>query len=89
MKYSAFILLTCFMFCGCQHKASTQASSVQHECAGSQRSEDSVWVQVCEDSENDAYWEEQRKHSPNDNYLLGFDEDVDDVHDMEIYIEDY
>lgn len=38
--------------------------------------------------END-YWEEKRKHSPNDNYLLGFDEDVDDVHDMEIYIEDY
>ena len=39
-------------------------------------------------SEGD-YWEEKRKHSPNDNYLLGFDEDVDDVHDMEIYIEDY
>lgn len=35
------------------------------------------------------YWEEKRKHSPNDNYLLGFDEDVDDVHDMELYIEDY
>jgi len=33
--------------------------------------------------------EEQRKHSPNDNYLLGFDEDVDDIHDMELYIEDY
>jgi len=33
--------------------------------------------------------EEKRKHSPNDNYLLGFDEDVDDVHDMEIYMEDY
>ena len=33
--------------------------------------------------------EEKRKHSPNDNYLLGFDEDVDDVHDMELYIEDY
>ena len=40
------------------------------------------------ESEND-YWEEKRKHSPNDNYLLGFDEDVDDVHDMELYIEDY
>ena len=40
---------------------------------------------------NDAgdYWEEMRKHSPNDNYLLGFDEDVDDVHDMELYMEDY
>ena len=35
------------------------------------------------------YWEEKRKTSPNDNYLLGFDEDVDDVHDMEIYMEDY
>ena len=35
------------------------------------------------------YWEEKRKSSPNDNYLLGFDEDVDDVHDMEIYMEDY
>ena len=33
--------------------------------------------------------EEKRKHSPNDNYLLGFDEDVDDVHDMELYMEDY
>ncbi len=40
------------------------------------------------DSESD-YWEEKRKHSPNDNYLLGFDEDVDDVHDMELYMEDY
>jgi len=37
----------------------------------------------------DDYWEVQRKHSPNDNYLLGFDEDVDDVHDMELYMEDY
>ena len=35
------------------------------------------------------YWSEKRKRSPNDNYLLGFDEDVDDVHDMELYIEDY
>ena len=40
------------------------------------------------ESEGD-YWEERRKTSPNDNYLLGFDEDVDDVHDMEIYMEDY
>ena len=40
------------------------------------------------DGEGD-YWEETRKHSPNDNYLMGFDEDVDDVHDMEIYMEDY
>ena len=40
------------------------------------------------ESESD-YWEEKRKHSQNDNYLLGFDEDVDDVHDMELYIEDY
>ena len=39
-------------------------------------------------SEGD-YWEEKQKHSPNDNYLLGFDEDVDDVHDMELYMEDY
>ena len=36
-----------------------------------------------------SYREEKRKTSPNDNYLLGFDEDVDDVHDMEIYMEDY
>ena len=42
------------------------------------------------ESESDGYyWEEKRKHSPNDNYLLGFDEDVDDVYDMEIYMEDY
>lgn len=33
--------------------------------------------------------EKLREHSPNDNYLMGFDEDVDDVHDMEIYMEDY
>lgn len=39
--------------------------------------------------ESGDYWEEKRKHSPNDNYLLGFDEDVDDVHDMELYMEDY
>lgn len=31
------------------------------------------------ESESD-YWEEKRRHSPNDNYLLGFDEDVDDVY---------
>lgn len=43
-----------------------------------------------DDSEEEGdYWAEKRKHSPNDNYLLGFDEDVDDVHDMELYIEDY
>lgn len=41
------------------------------------------------DSSDDDYWEEMRKTSPNDNYLLGFDEDVDDVHDMELYMEDY
>lgn len=41
-----------------------------------------------EEKESD-YWEERGKHSPNDNYLMGFDEDVDDVHDMEIYMEDY
>ena len=35
------------------------------------------------------YYDNLRKHSPNDNYLLGFDEDVDDVHDMELYMEDY
>ena len=40
-------------------------------------------------SSGDCSGEEKRKHSPNDNYLLGFDEDVDDVHDMEIYMEDY
>ena len=40
-------------------------------------------------SEESDYWEEKRKHSPNDNYLLGFDEDVDDVHDMELYMDDY
>lgn len=40
-------------------------------------------------SEESDYWEEKRKHSPNDNYLLGFDEDVDDIHDMELYMEDY
>lgn len=40
-------------------------------------------------NEGGDYWEEKRKTSPNDNYLLGFDEDVDDVHDMELYMEDY
>ena len=40
-------------------------------------------------SDEGDYWEEKRKTSPNDNYLLGFDEDVDDVHDMELYMEDY
>ena len=39
--------------------------------------------------EEGSYLEELRKHSPNDDYLLGFDEDVDDVHDVELYIEDY
>ena len=38
---------------------------------------------------SEVYWEDKRKHSPNDNYLLGFDEDVDDVHDMELYMDDY
>ena len=41
------------------------------------------------DDSDDDYWAEKRKHSPNDNYLLGFDEDVDDVHDMELYMDDY
>ena len=41
------------------------------------------------EEESSDYWEEKRKQSPNDNYLLGFDEDVDDVHDMELYMEDY
>ena len=48
---------------------------------------DSLELVIEEEPED--YWEEKRKHSPNDNYLLGFDEDVDDVHDMEIYMEDY
>lgn len=39
--------------------------------------------------ESSDYWEEKRRHSPNDNYILGFDEDVDDVHDVELYMEDY
>ena len=42
-----------------------------------------------EAEEEGTYLEELRKHSPNDDYLLGFDEDVDDVHDVELYIEDY
>ena len=42
-----------------------------------------------DETEEGDYWSEKRKHSPNDNYLIGFDEDVDDVHDMELYIEDY
>lgn len=42
-----------------------------------------------ESSSSSSYWDEVRKSSPNDNYLLGFDEDVDDVHDVEIYMEDY
>ena len=52
-------------------------------------SDSSIWILPPESQESDAYMEELRKHSPNDNYLLVFDEDVDDVHDMEIYIEDY
>ena len=41
------------------------------------------------EAEEGTYLDELRKHSPNDDYLLGFDEDVDDVHDVELYIEDY
>jgi len=48
-----------------------------------------VETQASNYDRGESYLEEQRKHSPNDNYLLGFDEDVDDVHDMELYIEDY
>lgn len=42
-----------------------------------------------DDDEDEDFYDNLRKHSPNDNYLLGFDEDVDDIHDMEIYMEDY
>ena len=42
-----------------------------------------------DEAEEGTYLDELRKHSPNDDYLLGFDEDVDDVHDVELYIEDY
>ena len=35
------------------------------------------------------YEDELSSTSSNDNYLLGFDDDVDDEHDMEIYMEDY
>lgn len=41
------------------------------------------------DDEKDDWWEEDTQQSPNDNYLLGFDDDVDDTHDMELYMEDY
>ena len=37
----------------------------------------------------DDYEDELSSTSSNDNYLLGFDDDVDDEHDMEIYMEDY
>lgn len=70
--------------------SSTKANSTQSSAA-STRSSQSNSSSYASDSEeqSDDYLEEIRKHSPNDNYLLGFDEDVDDVHDMEIYIEDY
>ena len=49
---------------------------------------DSIWILPSENQESDAYLEELRKHSPNENYLPGFDEDVDDIHDMELYFSD-
>lgn len=51
-------------------------------------SNDSIWILPSENNESDTYLEELREHSPNENYLPGFDEDVDDVHDMELYFSD-
>lgn len=64
----------------------TSAVTTSHTTASSYASSSSSADYSLSD---DDYWENKRKHSPNDNYLLGFDEDVDDVHDMELYIEDY
>lgn len=61
-----------------RHQTSTQSTSA----ASSRYSYE-------DDDDDEDYYDNLRKYSPNDNYLLGFDEDVDDVHDMEIYMEDY
>ena len=68
-----------------------QQTPIKEEQATTQRTPQSTSSSYSSYSEEESsdYWEEKRKHSPNDNYLLGFDEDVDDVHDMELYMEDY
>ena len=67
-----------------QKKQTTAHSTATHSSSSS-----SSYSSYNDDETETDYWDEFRKHSPNDNYLLGFDEDVDDVHDMELYIEDY
>lgn len=68
-----------------EEKATTQR---QTPSSRSSQPTSSSYSSYSEEESGD-YWEEKRKHSPNDNYLLGFDEDVDDVHDMELYMDDY
>ncbi len=58
-------------------------------CATTADSDSSDYSYSSDDEPESDYWDEMRKHSPNDNYLIGFNEDVDDVHDMELYMEDY
>jgi len=69
--------------------SSVRNEPTKKEQAARSYSSSSSYSSSFSDDSNGDYWEEKRKHSPNDNYLLGFDEDVDDVHDMEIYMEDY
>lgn len=49
----------------------------------------SKFIYAMRNDEEDAWWEEDTQQSSDDNYLLGFDDDVDDTHDMELYMEDY
>ena len=67
---------------------SAKASSQQASSSRSSLSQSSYSSDNDDDDDAD-YYDNLRGHSPNDNYLIGFDEDVDDIHDMELYIEDY
>ena len=70
-------------------KPAPKKQTTAHSTATHSSSSSSSYSSYNDDETETDYWDEFRKHSPNDNYLLGFDEDVDDVHDMELYIEDY
>ena len=91
-KHSIYIL-TILLCCACGNQTTPKQTSTSLVAPTvsdtTPESNDSIWILPSESQESDAYLRELRKHSPNDNYLLGFDEDVDDIHDMEIYIEDY
>ena len=90
--HSIVILTTCMFICACGNQTAPRqvsTSLVAPTVSDTKpESNDSIWILPSENNESDVYLEELRKHSPNDNYLPGFDEDVDDVHDMELYFSD-